>query len=224
VTRWMGRIRAAPCGRVEPGRNLGGGAVTARNSHGSVPSGDDVRRSVASLFRAHWDELCGVAGGIVGSGDAEDVVMDVLTAVLRRAPEDPSIVTASYLFGAVRREARKVRRRRAYRRQRLSAWTDLQEVYGRTPCDPERVLERKERARVLHEALAVLPKGQREAFEARDVHGLSLREAADRLEKTESSVERQTSRARRRLREVLRSRGIASIDDIGRRVGDTDSA
>jgi len=207
---------------------VGGGGATPSASTGdsleSTPAErGDAHASVEVLFREHWDELCLLAGGIVGFSDAEDVVMNVVTAVLERASDDRSVLTSSYLFGAVRQEARKVTRRAA-RQERLTAWSDLQNAVGRVPPDPARAREKKEATTVLHAVLDVLPEGQRKAFEARCVHGLTLGEAADRLGKTESNVRKQAARAMRRLREVLRSFGIESIDDVDGWDGQTDPA
>jgi len=68
-------------------RELPGGASasTGDSLESTRAEADEVRASIEQLFRDHWDELCWVAGAIVGSNDAvEDIVMAVATAVLDR--------------------------------------------------------------------------------------------------------------------------------------------
>ena len=71
--------------------------------------------------------------------------------------------------------------------------------------EPDQVLEQRERERVLQQALNSLPTNQRVAFVLSKYDDLTYQEIADLLKTSLSSVESLIHRARKNLRERLRS-------------------
>ncbi|MEM6990365.1 MAG: sigma-70 family RNA polymerase sigma factor [Myxococcota bacterium] len=65
----------------------------------------------------------------------------------------------------------------------------------------------RERSRMLYDLLETLPERWREAFILREIEGLSLDEAAARLEITPKNVSVRATRARARIREEVLRRG-----------------
>lgn len=65
----------------------------------------------------------------------------------------------------------------------------------------------RERSRMLYDLLETLPERWREAFILREIEGLSLDEAAARLDITPKNVSVRATRARARIREEIRRRG-----------------
>jgi RNA polymerase sigma-70 factor (ECF subfamily) len=76
-----------------------------------------------------------------------------------------------------------------------------------------------ERSRCLHDALSSLPAQQREVLVLRHLVGLSPREIAQRLGKTEGSVHGLHHRGRAALRELLREMDAGPVIAAARRLG-----
>ena len=76
------------------------------------------------------------------------------------------------------------------------------EIPDRAPT-PEEALEKKEKARILLEALEILSKEHKEIIVLRDIQGFSYEEIGEMLDCTLGTVKSRINRARLRLREIL---------------------
>jgi RNA polymerase sigma-70 factor (ECF subfamily) len=74
---------------------------------------------------------------------------------------------------------------------------------GSIPPSPEKLLIRREIAKLLEKAVARLPDHFRPVFVLRDIEGLSVQETAEVLQIPEETVKTKLFRARRRLRQEL---------------------
>lgn len=87
-----------------------------------------------------------------------------------------------------------------------NAAVDYLRAQRMVPCeevlDPEAAQEDSSRDRLaaIREALAILPKDQREVLTLRFVVGLSIKEVAERLDRSEPAIDALQHRGRRRLR------------------------
>lgn len=102
--------------------------------------------------------------------------------------------------------------RRAWRTEerRGRAYGGFERTLQATPPredDPEHDLERRNRAKALSAALEQLPASLRETFVLRDVQGLSVNDVAARLETTPGNVRVRATRARGKIRDILREMG-----------------
>ena len=103
--------------------------------------------------------------------------------------------------------------RRQKRRQGVTAAVSLDDEDsgwvepGDWEQDPQRKLERSERARALARALEELPEHQRRPLVLREISGLSYQEIAQALELDLGTVKSRIARARLALRKILISDG-----------------
>jgi RNA polymerase sigma-70 factor (ECF subfamily) len=93
-----------------------------------------------------------------------------------------------------------------FRRRQADRNSDLAPAPDTSPETPHTQLAADEDKRRLRAALGGLPEKQRAAIVLRDIEGLTTREVAEVLGSSESTVRVQISRARLRLREILRRR------------------
>lgn len=162
---------------------------------------DGGEESLVELYRRYQAKLFGFAMQMTGSREvAEEAVQDAFLAVIHRPQTwcaDRGTVR-SFLYGLTRNVA-------------LRRYADHSE-FGELDFDaPTTVdflsdLEREERARLIREAIAVLPSGYREAVVLCDMEGLSYAEAADTMGCPIGTVRSRISRARAILAERLRAR------------------
>jgi len=68
---------------------------------------------------------------------------------------------------------------------------------------PSQLLEQYEREKQVAAALEQLPEDQRDAFILRHVHGLTLKQAAEQMSRSEKAISQLVSRARRTLGKTL---------------------
>lgn len=103
-------------------------------------------------------------------------------------------------------------RRRWWRRRRKSQQVPLEEhaahqrelAESRSFAQPDRVLQQRETAGLVWQALGQLPFDQRTAIVLREIHGLSYEEIASSLDVAVGTVKSRLARARTTLRSTLR--------------------
>lgn len=136
--------------------------------------------------------------------DAEDVMQEVLVALLaslHRFRGDASLSSWAYI---VARNACARRRKHGARHQSLERGNSGAALEIRDPgAGPERAAERRELREALERAIATLPASQRDVLVLRDVEGLSAAQVGGRLGLGERAVKSRLHRARLALRELL---------------------
>ncbi|WP_310964161.1 RNA polymerase sigma factor [Nocardioides terrisoli] len=166
------------------------------------PPADPVDVALVGLYDRHYATLVRVAVLLVRDREtAEDVVQDAFVDMCRRWPRlRDREAAAGYLRTAVVNRSRSVlRHRKVVDRQRPER-TDT------APGADESVLSRSTRTAVL-DALAALPRRQREVLVLRYYLDLSESEIAQTLGISRGSVKTHASRAASALREALEPDG-----------------
>ena len=145
------------------------------------------------------------------SSTAEEVTQDTFLSAYRNIHSYRGSIFRAWLFRITTNAARDALRRRA-RRPATSLDTYLEgETTPRDIPDPssgpEDVALQHERQRVLGDLLMELPPDQRAVLVLSDVQGLSYEEIARSTGEALGTVKSRLSRARMRLRELLRNHG-----------------
>lgn len=178
------------------------------------------REALAELLRQHRPLVCRLARHLVGNdGDVEDVVQDVLVAVvggIRRFRGEARLTTwiTSITVRTALRHAQS-RRRRDERQSPLEATSSSQEARAVAGADPVAAVEARDFADHLRAAIAELPAPQRAVVVLRHVEGMELREIAQVLRTPVGTVKSRLHHARRALR-----RSMAPYLDGQREAGD----
>jgi RNA polymerase sigma factor (sigma-70 family) len=164
---------------------------------------DEVRPHEASL-RSY------LRGRFPGVRDVDDVVQESYLRIWRARAAQPIRCAQAFLFTVARRLALDtLRHERASPIEVLGRLDDLR-VIADTP-DAAEVAGRRERVRLLAEAIAALPARCREVFLLHKIQGHSRRETARCLGLAEKTVEAQTAKAIQRCRHYLRRRGVTAL-------------
>jgi RNA polymerase sigma-70 factor (sigma-E family) len=168
-----------------------------------VPTGEPAvsvaRIDLPALYEQHWRSLVRLAVLLVDDvSSAEDVVQDAFVALHRRADglRDPDAGLAYLRASVVNLSRSVVRRRQVARRHLKVAEPDLV-----PPADYEVLLREEHRAAL--DAVARLPRRQREVLVLRYWSGLSEREIAQTLGISPGSVKSSASRGMATLQQVL---------------------
>ena len=169
------------------------------------------------LYARHADDVLRFTQSIVRNRhDAEDVTQDVFVKLMRAIQkyEEREVPFAAWILRVARNAALDhIRSRRQIPVEEVRVSEDGQEQTT------------FEYTHALREALATLPEAQREVLVLRHIGGLSPNEIADRLGKTEASVQGLHHRGRAALKAALREQGVApvvalsALDAEGRRNG-----
>jgi RNA polymerase sigma-70 factor (ECF subfamily) len=149
---------------------------------------DDVKRFVQSIVHdAH---------------EAEDITQDVFTKLMRaiKKYEERDVPFAAWIM--------RVARNAALDNLRARRQIPVEEVRTSDEGLDQSV---HERAQSLLEALATLPQAQRQVLILRHIKGLSPNEIAERLGKTESSIQGLHHRGRAAIKVALREREAAPV-------------
>jgi RNA polymerase sigma-70 factor, ECF subfamily len=149
---------------------------------------DDVKRFVQSIVHDAYE--------------AEDITQDVFAKLMRaiKKYEERDVPFAAWII--------RVARNAALDNLRARRQTPVEEV--RTSDDGLDQSDH-ERAQSLKEALASLPEAQRQVLILRHIAGLSPNEIAERLGKTESSIQGLHHRGRAAIKVALTERGAAPV-------------
>jgi RNA polymerase sigma-70 factor (ECF subfamily) len=151
----------------------------------------------------------------LGNGaDAEDAVQDALLSAYKHLGQFRGHAQMSTWLMAILINSAKVQMRKRPRLTRISLENQdggvdshalLEYISDRRPS-PEQAYRGVELLERLLQLAPELSPSLRRAFELRDLEGLSIREITDRLGVTESAAKSQISRARARLRGLMRKR------------------
>lgn len=164
--------------------------------------GDSSDRPVeepASFYRAHADELTRFATGLVGGGDAQDVVANAVAKTLAARDWSTLDNPRAYLYRAVYREAMSWRRLAARRAVRHSA--DAERLSSMDRAVPA---ESPEHDSHVAAAVARLSARQRAVVVLTYWDDRSIDEVAQVLGTSEGTVKKHLARARDSLRSLLR--------------------
>ncbi len=200
----------------------------ARDAAGAEPRGAEadtdatelVRRAQAGEIAAfntfvlrHQDVAYGLALRFLGSREAaEDATQEAMIRAYRGIGSFRGERFRSWLLSIVANAARDELRRRKRRPQRsLDEARDDPDAPSIDPPDrgpsPEAEAERGELRRVLERALLELPEQWRLVVILSDVQGLAYEEIAESFDIPVGTVKSRLSRARSRLRDILRASG-----------------
>ncbi len=162
------------------------------------------RAAFDDLVRATYSRVHGLALRLTGNEhDADDVVQDTYVRAyrgLRKFRGDARFSTWLHRITANSASTLMGRRQR-HRHDDIDAVIDLAD--RREANDPEYLLQNDAVGVRLRRALENLPERLRNVVVLRDIHGLSHREIAERLDISEAAAKVRLHRARRRLRDGL---------------------
>jgi RNA polymerase sigma-70 factor (ECF subfamily) len=152
---------------------------------------DDVQRFVQSIVRDHHQ--------------AEDITQDVFAKLMRaiRKYEERSVPFAAWIM--------RVARNAALDHLRSKRQIPVEEVWISDNGDEQTSLEYTD---ALKTALADLPESQRQVLVLRHIGGLSPTEIAERLGKSEASIQGLHHRGRAALKVSLRELGVAPVTSV----------
>ena len=151
------------------------------------------------LMRAHERQVLGVALRLTGNlADAQDAAQEVFIR-LHRSRSALGQEVGAWLYRVTVNVCSDMARRRKVRNV-VSLDRDYQ---AREPGPDAQAAQRTDRERIAA-ALGQLPERERAALVLRELEGLSTGEVAEALGSTESTVRVQISKARLKLRELLR--------------------
>jgi len=164
---------------------------------------------VAELYDLHHDAVRTFARRLAGdAAAAEDLVHDVflrVPAALRRHRGECAVRT---LLLAITVNVARKHVRAAARRRAAMARAGEQAADAGSVSTPEQDLVRAQVAAELHRALDALPLAQRVAFVLMEIEERSCAEAARIAGAPEATMRTRLFHAKKRLRELLRKRGI----------------
>ena len=188
---------------------------TRRTAQGGEDGGRNLeRKAIAAAKAGDWDALpylysrysddvCRFVQSIVRDRhEAEDITQDVFAKLMRAIQkyEEREVPFAAWIMRVARNAALDhVRSRRQIPVEEVWISEDGQEQTS------------FEYTHALKEALAELPESQREVLVLRHIGGLSPNEIAERLGKTEASIQGLHHRGRAALKVSLRELGVAPV-------------
>jgi RNA polymerase sigma-70 factor (ECF subfamily) len=164
--------------------------------------------ALAEAYDAHHEEVRAFARRLVGSdGEAEDLVQDTflaLPAAVRSFRGEAALRT--FILGIVLNHAR--HHVRAASRRRAAHARSREGEPQASPSTPEDGTRRRELAEALVLALDELPFDQRVAITLCEIEERSAAEAGSIVGAPEATIRTRVFHARRKLREILESRGL----------------
>ncbi len=168
--------------------------------------GDDEAYGV--LARRHQDDLYRHAVGMVGEGDAEDLVQEALVRGYRRLDDcrHPDRV-GGWLFRIVSSICKDHLKSPRESRPRVPLDADASPTLVDADADGGLLADRALLRDDLRAALAALGPEKREAFLLKHLEEYTYREMADRLDSTVPALKMRVHRARLELRERLGEQG-----------------
>ena len=187
--------RRTPQGGEDGGRNLERKAIAA------AKAGD--WDALTYLYSRYSDDVCRFVQSIVRDHhQAEDITQDVFAKLIRAIQkyEEREVPFAAWIM--------RVARNAALDHVRSRRQIPVDEVWVSENGEEQTSLDC---TRALKEALAELPQSQREVLVLRHIGGLSPNEIAERLGKTEASIQGLHHRGRAALKVSLRELGVAPV-------------
>ena len=164
------------------------------------------------LYARHADDVLKFIQSIVRNRhDAEDVTQEVFTKLMRaiKKYEEREVPFAAWIM--------RVARNAALDHVRARRQIPVEEVRIAEPEDERNTFET---LYAFKRALAALPESQRQVLVLRHIGGLSPNEIADRLGKTEASIQGLHHRGRAALKLSLREVGVAPVTSLPARQTD----
>jgi RNA polymerase sigma-70 factor, ECF subfamily len=197
-------------------------------SRDRIPSSDlefgADRERLTDIFRSQRHRLFHTALRLLGNTeDAEDAVQEGLLSAIRNSHRfEGRARLSTWLTRIVLNAAlMRLRSRRAYESVPIDepvaqqGGLRISELLVDSGPSPEEACVRAEQRRILNQALKGLSARQRQAIALRDFHGMTSKEAARILGRSEGTVKSQVHRARRQLsryaRGIQRSPALASL-------------
>lgn len=178
-----------------------------------VAGSDRERRAIAAAKAGHWDGLHYlyaryaddvrrfVQSIVRNRHDAEDITQEVFAKLMKAISryEERDVPFAAWIIRVARNAA-----------------LDHVRARRQIPVEEVRISEEGretsfDQSRALKDALADLPESQREVLVLRHIGGLSPPEIAERLGKTEASIQGLHHRGRAALKQSLRELGAAPV-------------
>ena len=140
--------------------------------------------------------------------DAEGVLQTVYLKILeRKAVFNGRASFRTWLFAVIRKTAAEERRRRAWSKLRLVPYPEV--VQPASPAErADDAVYRSQIQATLGQALAALPRRQREVLQLVFYHDLSLADAAQVMSVSLGSASRHYDRGKKRLRELMEGANI----------------
>jgi RNA polymerase sigma-70 factor (ECF subfamily) len=187
--------RIAPRSRAHPERVVEARLLAAARKGDARALGELLERASGPAYRFS-------RGFCRDPHDAEDLVQDVLAALMRSVGSfrgEASLSTWAYVVA--RRACGRLRKRRS--RQTDLDGPSSEPLLADVSTEPDRRLERRQLGAALEDAIGSLPAAQREVLILRDVEGLSAAEAGRVLGLGERALKSRLHRARLALRGIL---------------------
>ena len=185
----------------EPSASPGTGPSGKTSESGSIPAGSalsrtELNRNADMLMRKFADSILSFAYTYMQNRpDAEEILQDSMIAYLRNAPVFANDAHArAWLLTTARNLCLNRLRYNRYRR-----YTDLDETLSERLAAPS-----KEDHSFLLDAVRELPENMRESIYLFYWEGYSTSQIAVLLDRKESTVRSDLSRARKRLKEILK--------------------
>jgi RNA polymerase sigma factor (sigma-70 family) len=188
---------------------------------------DDLRNGRDPAFRTLVERYQGVVLNcayrfVQDRETAKDLTQEVFLEVYQSLPSfrgEAALSTWIYRIAVTRSlnhlKAAKRKKRFAFLTSLFGEEQETITVAADPGDDPAAILENKERARILHDALGALPETQRVAFTLSKVDGMSYQEIALVMNVSIPSVESLIHRARVRLRGLLMDYYRSTLDSKG---------
>lgn len=168
------------------------------------------------LFRDNYAELLVFAAGLVGEGDAEDVVVDVFADLWSR--RDTLLVgdrMRNLLFKSVYNKSVNVLHQRKVKASHIVLLDELQSLrmdyLSSSAANPQQLTEAGELQSHLDSAISALPEKCRQVFRLKYQQGMAHRDIAESLEISQRTVESHLYHALSLLRTKLS--GLRRSDD-----------
>jgi len=167
----------------------------------------------ARLYQDNFDSLYRDARYLSrDSNAAEELVQEAFAVGLTRlAAFDGRSSFAGWIRGIILNLARRAWRTEERRDRAYGGLEHTIRAAPPRPDEPERDLERRNRAKALSAALEKLAPNLRETFILRDVQGLAVDEVAERLQTTPGNIRVRANRARGKLRAILQDMGALEV-------------
>jgi len=178
---------------------------------------NDLKAGNEEAFRKlvdkYKDAILNICYGYLRNrADAEDLAQDVFVEVYHSIDsfrENSSLYTWIYRIAVTKcldelRYRKRLKRRAWYKSRQWDEKTELEidELDGQYP-NPQDDLEQQQRIEYIQRALEKLPETQREAFTLINFDGLTYKETAKAMSKTNSAVESLVHRAKQNLKKYL---------------------
>jgi len=178
---------------------------------------NDLKAGNEEAFRKlvdkYKDAILNICYGYLRNrADAEDLAQDVFVEVYHSIDsfrENSSLYTWIYRIAVTKcldelRYRKRLKRRAWYKSRQWDEETEpeIDELDGQYP-NPQDDLEQQQRIEYIQRALEKLPETQREAFTLINFDGLTYKETAKAMSKTNSAVESLVHRAKQNLKKYL---------------------